>query len=119
MKKLSVYTTSMKYRCMVEVLKSEDVTRAKTTTTMTTSRSRLELSQTTELYTGDIVELRGFDKKADGVQFQVTKTVSPAHCESGVEVTVVHGSLSYTVDRHWLTLIVKASEIDFNDDIPF
>lgn len=86
---------------------------------MTTSRNKRELSQTTELYTGDIVELRGFHYKADGVQFQVTKSTSPCACESGVMVTIVHGSLSYTVDRRWLTLMVKASEIDFNDDIPF
>ena len=85
-----------------------------------TSPNKLELSHTTELYTGDIVQLVGFDKKADGLDFTVTKTTSPCQCESGVMVTIAWcGKLSYTVDRHWLDLRVKASEIDFNDDIPF
>ncbi len=84
-----------------------------------TSPSKLELSQTTELYTGDIVELNGWNKKTEGVQFKVTAMVSPVQCQSGVMVTIVHGSQTMTVDRHWLKLMCKASEIDFDDDIPF
>ncbi len=83
------------------------------------SRSSLDLQHTTELYTGDMVELDGFNKKSKGMQFQVIKTTSPCSCESGVMVTIVHGSHYHTVDRHWLKLICKASEIDFDDDIPF
>lgn len=65
------------------------------------------------------MELIDFDKKADGVNFNVAKTTSPCACESGVMVTIIHGSLCYTVDRHWLKLICKSSEIDFDDVIPF
>ena len=86
---------------------------------MTTSRNKRELSQTTELYTGDMVELVEWNKKTEGVTFQVTASNSPVRCESGVMITIVHGSQTMTVDRHWLTLICKASEIDFDDDIPF
>lgn len=66
-----------------------------------------------------MVELDGFDKKSEGITFQVTATNSPVQCQSHVMVTIIHGSLSYTVDRNWLKLICKASEIDFDDDIPF
>lgn len=85
-----------------------------------TSPSKLELSHTTELYTGDIVQLVGYDKKSKGLDFTVFKTTSPCSCESGVMITVEWcGKLKYTLDRHWFKLMVKASEIDFNDDIPF
>lgn len=87
-----------------------------------TSPSKLPLAQTTELYTGDIVELDEFHKKTNGVQYRVTKTTSPCSCESGVMVTIeeLHGKHScHTLDRHWVVLMVKASEIDFDDDIPF
>jgi len=89
--------------------------------TTTTSRTRLlEVSRTTELYTGDIVQLIGFDNKTAGKDFKVTKTTSPCPCESGVMVTIErNGKLVHTVDRHWLELRCKASEIDFDDDIPF
>ena len=99
------------------MVKSEAVVKAVTTTT-TTSRNR-PLAQTTELYTGDLVELDDFDKKSKGILFAVAKTTSPCSCQSGVMVTIIHGSLAYTVDRHWLILICKAGEIDFDDDIPF
>jgi hypothetical protein len=86
---------------------------------MMTSPNKRELSNTTELYTGDIVELDGWNKKTEGVSFKVTATNSPIQCESGVMVTIVNGSQTMTVDRHWLKLMCKASEIDFDDDIPF
>ncbi len=90
------------------------------TNTTTIFQSKLELSHTTELYTGDIVQLVGFDNKAAGKDFTVKKTTSPCACESGVMVTIDWcGKQSYTVDRHWLELKVKASDIDFDDDIPF
>lgn len=103
------------------VAKSEAVATAATTSTTTTSPSRLELAHTTELYTGDIVRLIGFDQKAQNKDMKVVKSTSPCACESGVMVTIANmdGKVTYTVDRHWLELRVKASEIDFNDDIPF
>ncbi len=60
-----------------------------------------------------------WNRKTEGVTFKVTATNSPVQCESGVMITIAHDRQTMTVDRHWLTLIVKASEIDFDDDIPF
>ncbi len=89
---------------------------------MTTSRSKLPLAQTTELYTGDHVRFDAYDRATAGTMFKVLATNSPCSCESGTLVCVrpTQGNgKKYTVDRHWLVLTVKASEIDFDDDIPF
>ena len=87
-----------------------------------TSPSKLPLAQTTELYTGDHVHFDKYDRKTDNQVFTVLATNSPCSCESGTLVCVRANTgkgKKYTVDRHWLVLDVKASDIDFDDDIPF
>ena len=94
----------------------------KTNTTRTSRSKTRALELTTELYTGDIVEFDAFDKATDGKQFKVLATNSPCSCESGTLVCVaplLGKGVKRTVDRYWLKLVVKASSIEFDDDIPF
>ena len=87
-------------------------------TTITTMTS---LNKTCDLFTGDLVTFDEFDRKTGTRTFKVLAHVPNQSCESGTLVCVQATSNlkeKYTVDRHWLMLQDRASEVPFDDDIP-
>ncbi len=88
-----------------------------TTTTTTTS-----LNKTCDLFTGDLVTFDEFDRRTGTRTFKVLAHVLNQCCKSGTLICVQATSNmkeKYTVDRHWLILKERASDVPFDDDIPF